>query len=131
MSARDPMVEMLEDELRSLGPVQARRMFGGFGLFAGDLMFALISDDVLYFKVDDELRPRFEAEGLEAFSYDRAGGRRVIMSYWRAPERLLDDADELREWARAALAAARRGQRGKSAAPRKPRPPAGKRRKKE
>jgi DNA transformation protein len=125
------MVEMLEDELRSLGPVQARRMFGGFGLFAGDLMFALISDDVLYFKVDDELRPRFEAEGLEAFAYDRSGGRRVIMSYWRAPERLLDDADELREWARAALAAARRGQRGKSPAPRKPRPPAAKRRKKE
>jgi uncharacterized Ntn-hydrolase superfamily protein/TfoX/Sxy family transcriptional regulator of competence genes len=110
----------LVDLLGPLGPVSARRMFGGVGLFYGSSMFALIASEELYLKVDERNRADFEAEGEGPFAYETSGGRRAIMSYWRAPARLLDEPDELRAWARksvdAALAAAKskapRGKRG-------------------
>ena len=105
---------LLEELLAPLGPVQIRRMFGGGGIFLDGLMLGLISDGVLYLKADDVNRPAFEAEDLEPFAYDKKGGRTTIMSYWRAPERLLDEPDELVQWARGAHGAALRS--------RKPRP---------
>ena len=99
------------DELRELfsafGPVAVRRMFGGAGIFADGLMIALVSDGEIFFKADDATIPRLEAEGSRPFVYG-AKGRRVVMSYWRLPDRLLDDPDELAEFARAALGAAHR-----------------------
>ena len=86
-------------------------MFGGAGVFIDGLMLALISDDRLYFKVDDALRPRFEAAGLQPFVYQRKTGKPVAMSFWQAPEAVFDDPDALRDWSSAALAAARRAQK--------------------
>jgi DNA transformation protein and related proteins len=107
MGVSDGYLELLEDSLADLGPVTSRRMFGGAGLFAGGVMFALVVDDALYLKVDDETRSRFEAESLTPFSYNR-NGRAVALSYWRAPERLLDDKDEMLSWALSALTVAKR-----------------------
>lgn len=108
MSASQGFIAFVMDQLAGLGvPVSVRRMFGGAGIFAGGVMFALIADDVLYLKADKENSSIFDAEGLPAFSYE-ARGRRIELSYRRAPERLLDDADELRHWASLSLAAARR-----------------------
>lgn len=104
----DGVLEFVQEELQPLGPVVARRMFGGAGLFLDGLMFALLADDALYLKADHVNQPAFEAEGLSAFTYAR-GGKRIALSYWQAPERLLDDAEELRAWAAHAIAAARRG----------------------
>ncbi len=100
--------EFLLDLLSPVGPVSIRRMFGGAGIFADGLMFALIADDTLYFKVDAENQPRFEAEGMSAFGYETKGGRRGIMSYWTWPDGLFDDPEELHVWAREAMAAAQR-----------------------
>jgi DNA transformation protein len=107
MSVSSGFIELLQDALRDLAPVTARRMFGGAGLFTDGIMFGLVVDDVLYFKVDDANRPAYEAEKLEPFSYGTKA-RRVITSYWRAPERLLDDPEEMRRWANEALGAAKR-----------------------
>src|SRR5690606_19192543 len=82
-------------------------MFGGAGIFADGLMIALVSNGDIFLKADDETAPAFEREGLGPFTYG-AKRRREVMSYWRMPERLLDDPDELAAWAKAALAAARR-----------------------
>jgi DNA transformation protein len=90
------------------GPVTVRRMFGGSGIFAGGLMIALVVDGVIFLKADADIIPLFEAEGLAPFSYERKEGRRTIMSYWRMPERLYDDPDELAQWARRSMAAAQR-----------------------
>ncbi|WP_458193691.1 hypothetical protein [Bradyrhizobium sp. UFLA05-153] len=35
-------------------------------------------------------------------------GTLIDLAFWRAPDRLFDDPDELVQWARSALAAARR-----------------------
>jgi DNA transformation protein and related proteins len=83
-------------------------MFGGAGIFADGVMIGLIADGVIYLKADEHSSPAFEAEGLGPFTYGKVG-KRVIMSYWRMPERLYDDLDELARWAADALAAARRG----------------------
>jgi DNA transformation protein len=83
-------------------------MFGGAGIFRDGVMFALIVDDTLYFKADDSNRRDFEAEGLAPFSYETKNGRNTIMSYWRCPDRLFDDPDEMAAWAGKALAAARK-----------------------
>jgi len=95
------------DQLRRVVPsVRARRMFGAVGLYAGELFFALIDDDVLYLKVDDETRPEYEARGLKAFQ--PFGEGTTSMNYHEAPEDALEDPESLRPWAERALAVARR-----------------------
>ena len=88
--------------------MSVRRLFGGAGLYVDGVMFAILSKDVIYLKADDGTRAAFEREGCAPFSYQAKGGKRAIMSYWRAPDRLYDDPDELAVWARDALAAAHR-----------------------
>jgi DNA transformation protein len=108
MTASDGFVEFLKDLLGPHGPITVRRMFGGACIFRDGVMFALIVDDTLYFKADDSNRRDFEAEGLAPFSYETKNGRNTIMSYWRCPDRLFDDPDEMAAWAGKALAAARK-----------------------
>lgn len=84
--------------LRPWRPVTAKRMFGGYGIYHAGLMFALIADGQLYLKVDDESRADFVAEGLPPFEYE-AKGRRVSLSYHRAPDAMLDEPELAREWA--------------------------------
>jgi len=91
----------------TFGAVDVRRMFGGFGLFAEDLMFAIVQDGMIFLKADELTSASFASEGQGAFTYE-ARGRRVSLSYWGLPERLYDDPDELACWAADALAAARR-----------------------
>src|SRR5688572_12687534 len=108
MSADAALIEHLTDVLRPLGGVASRRMFGGAGVFRDGLMFGLISDEVLYLKADAETVADFEAEGLGPFTYGTKNGDRILTSYWRAPERLLDDDDEMRAWCRRAAEVATR-----------------------
>lgn len=89
----------------AFGRVTVRRMFGGAGIYADGVFFALVDDGVIYLKADDDTAPRFVAEGCRQFVY-QSKHREVAMSYWRMPERLYDDPEELAEWARRALAVA-------------------------
>jgi DNA transformation protein and related proteins len=107
MTTSEAFLDFLRDALAGLGPVVVRRMFGGAGISCDGVMFALVADNTLYLKADAESRAAFEAEGLGPFVYE-GRGKPVAMSYWRAPERLLDESDELLAWARTALAVAHR-----------------------
>ena len=109
VSAESALIEHLMDVLRPLGGVASRRMFGGAGLFRDGVMFALVSDEVLYLKADATTIPPFEAEDLGPFTYGTKNGDRVLTSYWRAPERLLDDDEEMRDWCRRAADVAGQG----------------------
>ncbi len=101
-------VHFVVEGLQPLGPVIAKRMFGGHGIFLHDLMFALVAWDTLYFKVDDVNRPAFEERGLEPFSYSDQRGRPVKMSYFEAPAEGLDNPALLQAWGKEAYAAALR-----------------------
>ena len=108
------------DELfAAFGPVRIKRMFGGHGLYADGLMFALETRGVLYLKCGPSNEAAFEAEGLEPFGYDTKTGRHVLTSYRRAPEAALDDPDEMATWARGALLAAKAADAAKPAKSRK------------
>jgi DNA transformation protein len=117
VSADDPVY--LRELFSAFGPVAIRRMFGGAGIFADGTMFALVADGAVYLKADDESVADFKRAGMPPFSYETGKGKRAVMSYWRMPDHLYDDPDDLAKWASNALAAARRktssGKSGKRA----------------
>jgi DNA transformation protein and related proteins len=98
----DFVLELFE----GLGPVRIRRMFGGAGIYAGEVMFGLIDDETIYLKADDALKAELKAEGSVGWIYSRAPGKWEETSYWRLPEAALDDPDEAVGWARKSLAVA-------------------------
>ena len=111
MALDDP--EEIRELFSALGSVSVRRMFGDAGIYAEGAMFALQTGGELFLKADNETIPALQAEGSEPFVY-RAKGKRVVMSFWRLPDRLLDDPDDLANFARAALRAAHRAAAKKS-----------------
>ena len=120
--------ERVRELFAAFGPVDVRRMFGGAGVFADGVMFALVASQAIYLRVDDESVLDFEREGAAPFSYRTGEGQRVMKSYWQLPERLYDDEDELAQWARRAHDAARRATMRKGRAVSKAAAPAVRRR---
>ena len=84
--------------MQSIGPVRAKRMFGGHGIFLEGLMFGLVAESVLYLKVDKDTENEFQAKGLEAFSYIKKG-KKIKLSYYQAPEEALENEEEMKCWA--------------------------------
>lgn len=108
MVASDSFAEFLREQLAPIGRVSMRRMFGKTGVFCDGVMFAVVTDNMLYLRVDDRNREAFkEAASVPPLNYQKKGST-IDLSFWRAPERLFDEPDELVDWARLALAAARR-----------------------
>jgi len=106
----DHLLELLEP----FGPLTARKMFGGWGVYAGGPMVAIVIDGELLLKTDPATRAVFEQAGCRPFVY-RARGREVPMSYWSVPEAALDSAEAMQPWARLALEAAVRAATAKPA----------------
>jgi DNA transformation protein len=108
MVASNSFADFLREQLAPLGHVAMRRMFGKTGVFCDGLMFAMVTDDTLYFRVDDHNREAFkEAESFSPLSYEK-NGETIDLSFWRAPERLFDQPEDLVSWAREAMGAAHR-----------------------
>jgi DNA transformation protein len=111
--------DFIRDLFSAFGPVTVRRMFSGAGIFSEGMMFGLIVRDVIYLKADETNLADFEREGSQPFTYTsgKKTGRpsQHALPYWRLPERLYDDPDELAVWAARAFAIAER----KKLAPRK------------
>jgi DNA transformation protein and related proteins len=108
MVASETFADFLREQLAPLGGVSLRRMFGKTGVFCDGVMLAMVSENTLYFRVDDQNRAAFrEAEAFPPLNYAKKG-QTIDLAFWRAPERLFDEPDELMAWARAALAAAHR-----------------------
>jgi DNA transformation protein len=106
MRVTDGFRAFVLEQLAGVTSVRARSMFGGVGLYAGDLFFGLIAADTLYLKVDDGNRGRYEAAGMAPFRPypDRA----MAMPYYQVPAGVLEDGDALAAWARASVRAAER-----------------------
>jgi DNA transformation protein len=108
VAVTDSFMAFVIEQLDPVGPITPRRMFGGVGLYAGDLFFALLSRDVLYLKADDSTRGAMEAAGARRFQPfpDRPRGKGT-MQYFSVPAAVLEDRDELIAWAAQAVAVAR------------------------
>lgn len=92
------------DQLAGVPGLRARAMFGGIGLYAGDVFFGILAADVLYFKVDDRTRPDYEAAGSTPFK--PYADRPMTMAYYDVPADVLEDAARLQQWARRSITAA-------------------------
>ncbi|MGH7536422.1 MAG: TfoX/Sxy family protein [Gemmatimonadales bacterium] len=99
------------EQLQVVGPVTAKAMFGGVGLYCEGLFFGLIDDDTLYLKVDDGNRADFEAAGMSPFR--PYGDESYSMKYFELPADALEDGAALRVWAGKALEAARQARKAK------------------
>lgn len=95
--------DAIADLFAAFGPVVVKRMFGGAGLYADGLMFALWAGDTFYLKADAALAGDLKGRGSVPFSYEAKGVVRTMGGYWSVPEAALDDADDLAALARRAL----------------------------
>jgi DNA transformation protein len=97
-----------DDLFAEFGPIRLRRFFGGEGIYADEVMIALVSKDVIYFHTNAETRAAFLAEGCRPFTFLKRSRNEMIATHWYAlPERLYDDPEELAAWAQVALDAMR------------------------
>ena len=115
MPRRSEFVDHVVETLRVFGPVEVKRMFGGWGLYHRDVFFALVESETLYLKTDDENRAAFDAQGLEPFSFTK-GGETVVTSYRQAPVDALESPEVMADWARRGYAAALRARGAKKRA---------------
>jgi DNA transformation protein and related proteins len=132
VKAADPLGEYLVDQLRDWAPITVRRLFGGWGIYRGSLMFGLIARDAVYFRVDEHNRPDYEeaaakpflhtatrragatASAAKPFTYRMPNGKTVEMAYYEVPADILEDGEALGQWAAKAEAAAMRAKAGKA-----------------
>ncbi len=108
MSADDGLIAWVAEVLAAHGTVTSRRMMGGATLYLDGTVFAIVLDDMLWFKSDAVADPAWDAAGCERFTYPRRDGTVATMNYRRAPDAVLDDGDALVEWAMLAVEAGRR-----------------------
>ena len=105
MSVSDNYRTYIVDQLGALPGLSTRRMFGGLGLYSGEWFFALIDDDVLYFKVDDANREEYTSRGMKAFMPFPG---QPSLGYFQVPEDVIEEAEDLARWARRSVEVAQR-----------------------
>ena len=82
------------------GPIAVKRMFGGSGIYAEGLCFAIELKGEVFLKTDALSQAEFPAAGSTPFVYVAKGKARPS-SYWSLPAAAHEDGDELRRWASA------------------------------
>lgn len=105
MATSPEYTQYILEQLSQIEPIQHKKMFGGVGLFIEEGMFALISsEDVLYFKADDQNRSDYEATGMAQFH---------SMPYFQLPVDVLESPQELALWMENSMSATKRANKGK------------------
>lgn len=98
---------VLEDVLGHIPLITARGMFGGHGIYKDGIIFGLIVDDQLYFKVDDSNRADYADRDSQPFEYIGAGQKRISVGYWLVPEEVMEDRVEIVHWVNKSVAISR------------------------
>ena len=106
-NADNEFVSYVVELMQTIGPVRAKRMFGGHGIFLEALMFGLVANNTLYLKTDNETENDYKAKGLGPFTYNK-NEKEIKMSYYQVPDEVLEDSDEMNAWANKAYTTALR-----------------------
>jgi len=104
MSVSESFLAFVLEQLDRVPAVSSRRMFGGVGLYSGDLFFAVIDNDTLFFKVDDPSRAKYRRRRMPPFQ--PIPGKPPMTGYYQVPPAVLEDRDEIRSWALEAIGVA-------------------------
>ncbi len=114
--AQDGFIAYVTDQMRPWAGVSSRRLFGGHGIYRGERIFAIVTRDTLYFRTDGINRPDFEAAGMGPLRVGKSGRERIALSYHEVPAEVIEEPEQLAQWAERAFAAALR--RAEAKAPR-------------
>ncbi len=98
----DSFSDFILDQLGELDSVEARRMFGGYGLYQDETFFGIVHKGKLFFKIDESTVREYRLHKMKPF---RPNAKQTLKSYYQVPADIIEDADELREWAMKAIAA--------------------------
>ena len=112
MPRHSEFVEFIIGHMACIGKPRARAMFGGYGIYLDDCMFAIIADDRLYFKTDSTTRAEFEAKGLSPFTYI-ARNKTVTLQYFEPSPEVFEEPEAMRDWAQKAYGVALRARKTK------------------
>ena len=110
-AARNLALDIAE-RLREVGPIAVRRFFGGAALVVDGLQVGFVMKGVLYLRVDDLSRAKFEASGAAPFTYTGARRKVTVARYYEVPVEIIDDPGKLRPWVAEARCAAAAGRNG-------------------
>ena len=102
MAVSDEYLVFVSDQLSRLGSITIRRMFGAAGIYCEGHFFAIVDDDMLYFKVNDSNRSDYEAAGMEPFTY-MVDNKETVMSFYEVPIDVLENKEKMRLWAMKAI----------------------------
>lgn len=94
----DSYLEFVLERLSIGGQVISKAMFGGYGIYQGDVMFGLVAEGVLYLKVGEPNIKDYIQAGMKPFKYEAKNGKPISMSYWRLPEDILESNEDLLKW---------------------------------
>jgi DNA transformation protein len=127
MSVQDQYLAYVLEQLAALGSLRSNRMFGGIGLYSREIFFGLIDDDTLFFKTDEGNIAPYRDRNMPRFMPfpDRP---EAVLGYHQVPADVIEDAEQLVEWARQSVAVALRRQVAKATRTRKPKKPKPKKR---
>lgn len=106
-------VDFVEEQLAPIPGLASSRFFGGIGLSADGVLFAMIMDNALYFAVGDVTRPRYESMGSRCLWYSTKKGRVDVKKYYELPAEVFEDPDQLLAFAREAVEVARKARKRK------------------
>ena len=92
----DSFKDFVLDQLSDLRGVTCRAMFGGYGLYRGNVFFGIIHKSRLYFKTDDRTRSAYLETGMKPFRPNR---KQTLKTYYEVPVDVMEDAGQLVAWA--------------------------------
>ena len=104
---------VIGDLLADIPDITSKRMFGGYGIYKSGVIFAIIADGVLYFKVNESNKSDYEKYGSKPFTYKMPGGKRYAMSYSELPEEIMESREAVHEWVHKSIAASKAGKKKK------------------
>ncbi len=96
MALKPPeLINYYAEIFESLGPIEVKRFFGGWGFRHMDTQFAVYLRDVLYLVVDDVLREKLKEIGAIAFSYEKTNKTIMVERFYSVPDDFLENPDAL------------------------------------
>jgi DNA transformation protein len=84
------------DQLRDLDDIDARRMFGGYGLYQDETFFGIIHKGRLYFKTNETTAGEYRKRKMKPF---RPNAKQTLKSYYQVPVEVIEYGDQLCQWA--------------------------------
>jgi DNA transformation protein and related proteins len=105
MAVQPRYLAYILEQLAGIAGLRSRRMFGGVGLYSGDLFFGLIDDDTLFFKTDSSNSAEYVARNMPRFM-PFPERPEAVMAYYQVPADIIEDIEAIQGWARKSVAVA-------------------------